>query len=102
MLPLFLEVMDKEPRAGVVWLVAVGLGGCGFWLARWRAWTIVPSALAIVILAGSVWSEWSDPEVGPAMRAEAGEWYGGQVAVAATLAILATLLGRRQSRVDSA
>jgi hypothetical protein len=99
---LVLEVMDKELGLGGMWLATAGLGVVGFALARWRTWTIVPSAIAILVLAGATWSEWTDPAVGRAMRTEAGASYGWQVALAATLALTATVLGRRPPRVDSA
>ncbi len=98
MISLVLEVMDKEPSLGNMWLAAAALGILGFALARWRTWTIVPCAFAILLLAGSVWGEWSDATVGAAMRAEAHASYGWQVVVAATLALLVTVLGRRRSR----
>ena len=101
MLMLLLEVMDKEPALGTVWLAAAGLGVLGHRLARWRTWTSVPVALLIVALAAVVWLEWFDPTVGPMMRTEAGASYGWQVAGATALALFATVLGWRRSRVDA-
>ena len=102
MLLLLLEVMDKEPALGTVWLAAAGLGVLDHALARWRTWTSVPIALLIVALAAVVSLEWLDPTVGPMMRAEAGASYGWQLAGATTLALIATVLGWRRSRADSA
>lgn len=103
---LHAEVMDKEPSIVQNWIVAVSTGivALGAWRWRWWAGAFV-SALFAVAVAG-VWSELSDPFVGPAIREEAGSGYGlhfyASVAFGTALHCAAAVHGHRRRRARSA
>jgi hypothetical protein len=69
------EVMDKEPTPSEIWAWAL-LGGAAAVLAwRIRAGLGAATAAALALNLISLWSEITDPFVGPAIRAEAGNAY---------------------------
>ena len=95
---LALEVMDKEPGIPGFWISAVVLGGVGYFLARRRWWWAVPILVVLAFSTWGVWSEWTDPVVGPAIAAEAGAWYPYHLIASALLAAGLTLAGVWRAR----
>ena len=85
------EVTDKEPGAAEIWAWAVG-GGVAAGLA-WnvRAWLGALATAALARFFITLWSEVTDPFVGPAIRAETGTTYATTV-TRATLAATALVL----------
>ena len=101
-LPLLLEVMDKEPGALALWASALVWGGLGFFAGRWRWWAATPFIVWGVLSGLAVATELRDPFVGPAMRAEAGPlyvWHAGlSTVIFVALPTIGALVGRRRSR----
>lgn len=85
----FAEVMDKEPAPSEIWTWAI-CGGAAAGVA-WsvRAWLGALATAALAPFFVSLWSEISDPFVGPAIRAEAGTAY---VTTATRATVVATAL----------
>jgi len=92
--------MDKEPAVSAVWYWAVlgGVIGASAWSVRW--WLGLPISVFVGLLFARIWSELTDPFVGPAIRAEAGTGYVwnvvGATATALALHLLGALIGRRR------
>jgi hypothetical protein len=91
---VFAEVMDKELSIPEIWMSLLwGLVICAVATGFWR-WLLVPSfALGLLVGVGYAWTEWFDPSVGPAIRAEAGEVYGYHANAAVALLLLAHVVG---------
>lgn len=82
------EVMDKEPSVSQIWAWAL-LGGAALALTwRIRAWLGAVVTALVALFFRDLWSEITDPAVGPAIRAEAGDGY----VTSATLATLIVVL----------
>lgn len=96
--PVYFEVMDKEPAIGMVWLVAVVIAVAGYFAGRWRWWAALPFVAVALLLAWGRFAELGDPSFGPAIRAEAGVAYVVQSYVTAVLAVVGPLLGLRRRR----
>jgi len=90
--------MDKEMSIPGFWAGAVVLGSLGFFAVRWRRWAVVPILLVIAVGAFASWSEWTDPSVGPAIRAEAGPWYGYHLVASVILACGLMIAGLARSK----
>ena len=98
---MFLEVMDKEPSILSFWVSGLVWGGLGFLLARRRWWWSTPVVVIFAASALGVWSEWTDPFVGPAIAEEAGRLYFYHFVASALLAsgliIAGAVVGRRRA-----
>ena len=94
----YFEIMDKEPTALDVWLVAAVIGTAAFFATRWRWWAGVPFMLAAAILGLGGVVEINDPIMGPAIREEAGLSYIIQSYLAVVCALAAGPLGRLSRR----
>jgi hypothetical protein len=92
--PVFAEVMDKELSIPEIWVsLLCGVLLCAVATGLWR-WLLVPSfAVGLYIGVGYAWTEWFDPGVGPAIRAEAGEGYGYHANAAVALLLSAHVAG---------
>jgi len=81
------EVMDKEMSiADIKNAVFISLLVCVIAAIIWR-WLLVLSFLYGLVGLAYAWTEWHDPYVGPAIRAEAGDSYG----IYANMAVLMLL-----------
>jgi hypothetical protein len=91
---VFAEVMDKELSIPEIWLSLLwGVALCAIATGLWR-WLLVPSfAVGLYAGVGYAWTEWFDPSVGTAIRAEAGEGYGYHANAAVALLLSAHVAG---------
>lgn len=87
------EVMDKEASVSEIWAWAL-FGGCAAVLA-WRVhvWLGAFVSVALGLFFVSLWSEFADPFVGPAIRSEAGVGYVLTAVFATIVAIGFTTYG---------
>jgi len=87
---VYAEVMDKELSIAEIWMSLLwALAICAAATGLWR-WLLVPSfALGLYLGVGYAWTEWFDPGVGPAIRAEVGEAYGYHANAAVSLLLSA-------------
>ncbi len=92
MLPT-LEVMDKEPSLRAIWGAAILLGLVGYLATRFRRWLVLPALALVAIAAWTQLGELLDPQVGPAIMNEAGQWYVAQAGAAIALALILCVLG---------
>lgn len=67
--------MDKEPSLEFLFASSLGLGGAAFFLGRKNPLLAIPFALLLTAFFLLFHSEVSDPQVGPAIVAEAGTGY---------------------------
>ena len=88
-----LEAMDKEPGVTAFWVSAVLWGAIGHSLARRRRWWAAPVLVLLAISFAAVWSEWTDPFVGPAIAVEAGRFYPYHLIASTLLAATLTVAG---------
>jgi hypothetical protein len=88
-----LEVMDTEPGITAFWVSAAVWGAIGYLLARRRWWWAVPILGLLGVSFAAVWSEWSDPFVGPAISIEAGRLYPYHLIASTVLAAGLTIAG---------
>lgn len=93
-----LKVMDKEPGITAFWVSAVVWGALGYLLARRRRWWAVPILGLLALSFAAVWSEWSDPFVGPAIVVEAGRLYPYHLIASTLLAAGLTIVGMVRRR----
>jgi hypothetical protein len=85
--PIFAEVMDKEPTIAQNWAYAVGAGLLCLAMGRWRWWAgIAVSALWLAWIWG-VRQELANVSVGPAILAEGGQRYVTQFYLSAVLGL---------------
>jgi|SRR6266850_6076634 len=92
MLPT-LEVMDREPSLRAIWGAAILLGLVGYLATRFRRWLVLPALALVAIAAWTQLGELLDPQVGPAIMNEAGQWYVAQAGAAIALALILCVLG---------
>jgi hypothetical protein len=98
------EVMDKEPAPVEIWAWAICGGAAAGVAWNVRAWLGALATAALARFFITLWSELSDPFVGPAIRAETGTTYLTTVACATAVATALVLGGafrafRRARRV---
>ena len=93
----FAEVMDKEPGTSEIWTWAI-CGGAAAGVA-WsvRAWLGALATAALVPFFVGLWSEISDPFVGPAIRAETGTAYVNTATGATLVAVALVACGALRS-----
>jgi uncharacterized membrane protein YccC len=96
LLPAFAsaEVMDKEPTLVGVWSTALLLGVAGLiaWLRRRALIGSIVGLFAVFFIWG-LYTELTDPFVGPDILREAGEAYVSQARSALLLCTLLNMLG---------
>ena len=97
LLPLALEVMDKEPSTLAMWGLAVSGGAVGYVAARWRRWTAWVTVGIVGLAAFVLLSELRDPDIGPAILRETNGRYPWHGVGSLALAIGMTLAGTRRS-----
>ena len=88
-----LEVMDKEADLRVVWLVFIVIGIAGFRAAQAKRWAF---ALVLVLWGFATWTaigDLFDPQVRPAIVAEAGRGHVVQLIVASILSLSSIIAG---------
>ena len=97
LLPLALEVMDKEPSTAALWGLAVTVGAVGYVAARWRRWTVWIIVSIVALAAFALLRELRDPSVGPAILRETKGRYPWHGVGSLALTIAMTLAGTRRS-----
>jgi hypothetical protein len=93
-----LEVMDKEPSLGAIWLTFLLLGALGYLGSKNLPWLVAPALVAIAVATWVLLQDLLDPFVGPAMIVEAGWGYVILSGVAALAAAVMTIAGYRSRK----
>jgi hypothetical protein len=87
------EVMDKEPPLWLISLCSFSIGAIGMLLARRRPLFCAPFIVVVLLGAFPLYSELTDPFVGPAILKEGGVAYVGRCGIAILSGIGMPILG---------
>jgi hypothetical protein len=88
----------QEPSLRAIWVAAILLGVVGFFATRFRRWLVLPALALVGILAWTELGQLLDPQLGPAIMQEAGQWYVAQAGAAIALAVILCVLGLTPKR----
>ena len=96
----YAEVMDKEPPIFLMWAIALICSVAGFLFAKRRSWFVVATLLPLFFYVGVIF-EIHDPQVGPAIFAEAGTIYIASAYAALIVLLVAHMAGWASRQTDS-
>jgi hypothetical protein len=85
--------MDKEPALATVWILGVLGGLAGLLALRVRWWLLIVTLPLPFLFFLAMLAEVSSPDVGPAIRAEAGNIYVVSVYAGSILVLVGHTLG---------
>ena len=88
----------QEPSLRAIWVAAVLLGLVGFFATRFRRWLVLPALALVALIAWTQLGQLLDPQVGPAIMQDAGQWYVAQAGAAIALAVILCVLGLTPKR----
>ena len=88
----------NEPNLRAIWVAAILLGLAGFFATRFRRWLVLPALALVAIVAWNQLGELLDPQLGPAIMQQAGQWYVAQAGAAIALAVILCVLGLAPKR----
>jgi hypothetical protein len=88
----------QEPSLRAMWVAAILLGLLGFFATRFRRWLVLPALALVAILAWTQLGQLLDPQLGPAIMQETGQWYIAQAGAAIALAVILCVLGLAPKR----
>jgi hypothetical protein len=81
------------PTLRAIWVAAIVLGLMGFVATRFRRWLVLPALALVAIVAWTQLGGLLDPQAGPAIMQEAGQWYVAQAGAAVALAVILCVVG---------